>query len=191
MKYVLSTVLVFMLTAGISYAQTEELPIKLEKPDKIEKASKKERRAKRSKQYSQMLNSLVTKSSSFVSNEDQKAELIEIRNEIVFPLVNKENEYKKANSEVLKSLSNADFNVSEVNKEFKKTQALQKSIFDQYVEGLKAIKKVIGNDNYNSLFTMTKGQEKMPKAGDEKKQDKEESTKAPENKPAEENSGTE
>jgi len=192
MKYVLSAILIFMVTAGMSYAQTEDVPIKLEMPDKPEKTTKGGHfRAKQSKKYSRMLNSLVVKSSRFVKDENQKAELIEIRDEYVFNLVKKENEYKKANSEVLKSLSNADFKASKVRKEFKKAQALQISIFDEYVQGLSALKKVIGNDNYNSLFTMTKGKDKKPKADSEKKNDKDVSTEEPEKKPAEENAGTE
>jgi len=179
MKYVLSAILIFMVTAGLSYAQTKDLPIKLDKPDKAEKTSKKERpREKRSKKYSRMLNSLVVSSSRFVSDENQKAELIKIRDEYVFSLFEKENEYRKANSQILKSLSNADFNASKVKKEFTKTQALLSAIFDEYLEGLSALRKVIGNDNYNSLFTMAKGKDKRPKTDGEKKKDQEGSKKA-------------
>jgi hypothetical protein len=189
MKYVLSAILIFMVTAGMSYAQTEDVPIKLEMPDKPEKTTKGGHF--RAKKYSRMLNSLVVKSSRFISDENQKAELIEIRDEYVFDLAKKENEYKKANSEVLKLLSNADFKASKVKKEFKKTQALQSPIFDEYIQGLSALRKLIGNDNYNSLFTMTEGKDKKPKADSEEKNDKDVSKEEPGKKPAEENAGTE
>ena len=193
MKYVLSAVLVFMIASGLSYAQTDEPPIKPDMSDKVQKkAFKKEHhRGKRSKKYSGMLNSLVVRASSFASDEDQEAELIGIRDKYVFSLVEKENEYYKANSQILKSLSNADFDASEINKEFKKTQTLQEAIFNEYMEGLSALKKVIGDDNYNSLFTMTRDKGKKPKGDGEKKKDQEGSKKEPEKKPAEESTSTE
>lgn len=187
MKYILSAILVFMVTAGISYAQTEEQPVKPDNTEKIDKTTKQERsRRMRSKSYSRRLNSLVARSSRLVSDQNQKTELIKIRDEVVISLSKKENEYRRANSRILQSLSNADFDASEVKKEFEKTQALQTAVFDEYLEGLSAIRKVIGNDNYNALYTWTKGQGKKPKADGEKKKDKDVSKEEPEKKPAEE-----
>ncbi len=188
MKYIISAILVFMVTAGISYAQTEEAPVKQDSSEKIEKPAKQERhRRMRSKPYSKRLNSLVARSSRVVSDKNQTAELVEIRDEVVASLVKKEREYRRATSQLLESLSNADFDTSKVKDEFKKTQDLQTAIFDEYLEGLSAIRKIIGNENYNALYTMHKGQGKKPKADGEMKNSEEEPKTEPEKKPVEEN----
>lgn len=188
MKYVLSAILVIMVTVGISYAQPEEKPVNKSSTERIEKTTKQERhRRMRSKSYSRRLNSIVAKSTVMVSDQKQKAELMEIRDRVVASLAKKEKEYRLANAQIQKSLSNADFDAATVKKEFTKTQELQTAIFDEYLEGLSEIKKIIGDDNFNNLFTMTKGKYKKPKADGEKKKDADASKAEPEKNPAEEN----
>ena len=184
MKYVLSAILVFMVTAGMTYAQSEEQPVKTDNSEKIEKTAKQERpRRMRSKQYSRRLNSLVKRSSRVINDKSQTAELVKIRDEYVVSLDKKEDEYRNAQFQILQSLSNADYDESEVRDEFKKTQVLQTAIFEEYLKGLDALKKVIGDENYNSLYTMRNWQGKKPKAEAEKEKNKEESKTEPEKKP--------
>lgn len=186
MKYILSAILVFMVTAGMTYAQSEDQPVKTDDSEKIEKAVNQERpRRMRSRQYSRRLNSLIRKSSRVVNDKSQTDELVKIREEYVVSLDKKEGEYRSAQYQILESLSNADFDESEVKEEFKKTQVLQTAIFEEFLKGLDALKKVIGNENYNSLYTMRSWQGKKPKADGEKKKNEEESKTEPEKKPEE------
>lgn len=186
MKYVLCAVLVFMVSAGMTYAQSEEQPVKTDNSEKIENTAKQERpRRMRSKQYSRRLNSLIKRSSRVINDKSQTAELVKIRDEYVVSLDKKEDEYRNAQFQILQSLSNADYDESEVKEEFKKTQVLQTAIFEEYLKGLDALKKVIGDENYNSLYTMRNWQGKKPKAEAEKEKNKEESKTEPEKKPEE------
>ena len=178
MRILIKSVLVLMLCTGFTYAQQiEDIPLKFETPDKSGKASKRARaRGVHSRKYSKKLNSLIVRASEYASDENQQSELVKIRDEYVFSIVEKENKYKKANDEITNTLSYANFDTSNVKKEFKDTQSIQKAMFEEYLKGLSALRKLIGNDNYDNLFVSKNVKRKKPQAAEEKKEDSEVTT---------------
>ena len=151
MRFVLFSLTVLMLTAGIAMA---------EKQDKAQVPSegfKKERVVRmRGGKYSRMFISLVHKTKTLNLNDEQKDQVNKIGKEYAQIIVDDENQSRSSQREFMKQLQAAEFDPSQLKTLNKDIESANLKAADSFVDGLSKIKNAVGPDNFAKLVPLTR-----------------------------------
>lgn len=177
MNYLLAAVLAFTLTAGVTFAQNNGAKGEPKLTQSVQKSEKNLDRGREKRRqvrlYSITFNRVVTRAMKLDLDDTQKEELRKINEQYLGPIVEKEKDLQSSRRTVMHSLTNPGFNEADVKKEFEKSQALRAEMFGEYVQGLNAVKEVVGDEDYSSLFPkrMTKQGKKGAHGKDKQKKE--------------------
>lgn len=156
MNYILAAILTFTLSAGVTFAQNNGAKgePKLKQSSQKSELNPHQGREKRrqGRLYSITFNRVVSRAMKLDLDDAQKEELRKINDQYLGPIVEKEKELQSSRRTLMHSLTNPEFNEADAKKEFEKSQTLRAEMFDQYVQGLSAVKEIVGAEDYSGLF---------------------------------------
>jgi hypothetical protein len=146
MRAVVVTLIIALFTAGISFAQSSQQKVHRKKSNYSLKSS-----SYMMGDYSRMLNDMISGALRMDLSADKKTKVSKLRNEYMYQMSKDENKLRNANAAVTKMMQDPSFDPAKVKEEFGKSDALDKKIFDAYVDALASLRDTIGKENYEEL----------------------------------------
>ncbi len=109
-----------------------------------------------SDKYSKNLNMLIMRANSLGLDDKQVGELSAIQEKYVFPIIREESEFKISHLKIVKMLQDPDFDPKAVKEEMGASNKLHEKMTESYVDGLAAIRDVVGAQDFKRLRAMVK-----------------------------------
>ncbi len=150
MRFVLFSLTVLMLTAGIAMAEKQE------KNEKPREGFRKERVSRiKSGKYSRMLASMVQKTARLELTKEQKEKVKGIRAEYINPIMAEENQSRILQKQFMNQLHSSDFDSSTLKTTAKDTDKINAEIMDMFIDGIAELREIVGPKNYAKLTPVT------------------------------------
>jgi uncharacterized protein YnzC (UPF0291/DUF896 family) len=102
--------------------------------------------------YGMMIHHLLMKANNLELTDDQKKELSKINETYLYPIVQKDADFKISHIKVMDMLHDPNFDPSKVKEEIKNSNDISLAMADLYVNGLASIRKTIGVDNFKKIM---------------------------------------
>jgi hypothetical protein len=102
--------------------------------------------------YGIMLHHLLMKANDLELTDQQKKELSNVNEMNLYPIVQKEADFKISHIKVMDMLHDPNFDPSKVKEEIKNSNDINLAMADLYVDGLVSIRKTIGVDNFKKIM---------------------------------------
>jgi len=151
MKSVLIPLIIFMLTAGVAVAEKQE------KPQQPSEGFKKERVVKmRGGKYSRIFLSIVHRTKILDLDEEKTTEVNKVSKEYLLSINESEKESRSLQITFMKELNSEEFDAAKLKTEIEEINKLEKQAADKFVDGLGAIRKIVGPENFAKLTPLTK-----------------------------------
>jgi hypothetical protein len=151
MKSVLLPLLIIMLTAGVAVAEKQE------KPQQPSDGFKKERVVKmRGGKYSRMFLSIVHRTKILDLDEEKTIEVNKVGKEYISSLNESEKESRTLQIAFMNELNGEDFDEAKLKAEVDEINKLEKQSAYKFIDGLVAIRNVVGPENFAKLTPLTK-----------------------------------
>ena len=144
MRWVLFAILIFTLSAGLSYAQHKRDPARQFHPVYRTKAHG-------IGQYNVMLLDMLNGCEDLDLTDKQKKKIEEIRIKYLKPITEETTEYRKLRLSVYKSLQDPSFDTAKLKSELDKARALGKKMANQFVDGVSMLRDTLGPEKYKEL----------------------------------------
>ncbi|MGB7291724.1 MAG: hypothetical protein WBD99_06110 [Thermodesulfobacteriota bacterium] len=116
---------------------------------------------KHTSMYGMMIHHLLMKANNLELTDQQKNELSKINEMYLYPIVQKEADFKISHFKVMDMLNDPNFDPSKVKEEIKNSNDISLAMADLYVNGLVSIRKTIGLENFKKIMApmpMMRGQ---------------------------------
>lgn len=114
--------------------------------------------------YGMMIHHLLMKANNLELTDQQKKELSKINEMYLYPIIEKDADFRISHIKVMDMLHDPNFDPSKVKEQIKNSNDINLAMADLYVDGLVSIRKAIGVENFKKIMTpmpMMGGQ--MPK----------------------------
>lgn len=151
MRSALLPFLIVMLTAGIAIAENQDAQQKPTEGFKNERVIK-----MRGGKFSRMYVSVIHKTNNLGLTKEQKDEVNKLGKEYAARIIESENNSRYAQRDFLKQLQAGEFNPSQLKSLNKKSEDENLKAADSFVDGLSAIKNVVGPEKFAKLIPLTK-----------------------------------
>ncbi|HEX9665334.1 MAG TPA: hypothetical protein VGA95_02135 [Thermodesulfobacteriota bacterium] len=102
--------------------------------------------------YGMMIHHLLMKANNLELTDQQKKELSKINEMFLYPIVQKEADFKISHIKVMDLLHDPNFDPSKVKEEIKNSNDINLAMADLYVNGLVSIRKTIGLENFKTIM---------------------------------------
>lgn len=146
MRSVICAVLIFMLAAGLSYAQ--------QKPTPPRQSYRGYTPAVRGiGHYNAMLESMLDISAGMELTDKQMKKMEEIRIKYLKPIAEEMREFRKLHLSIYKTLQDPSFDSAKVKSELDKADALSKKMAYQFVDGVSMLRDTLGPEKYKEMNT--------------------------------------
>ena len=130
--------------------------------------------------YSMMVHHVLMKANTLDLTDAQKKELANIQDKYLYPLVQKEADFKISHMKIMSMLQDPNFDASKVKAEIKASNDINLELANMSIDALTAIRKTIGIDKFKKISGM------MSMMGSGMMMGEEEKEKMMEEKPAQE-----
>lgn len=151
MRSLLLPLLIFMLVAGVAIA---------EKQDKYERPSegfKKERVVKmRGGKYSRIFLSIVHRTKNLDLDDEKKAEISKEANKYLSSINESEKESRNLQIAFMRQLDSEEFDAAKLKTDIKEINKLEQQSAYNFIDGMQAIRKIVGPENFAELTPFTK-----------------------------------
>jgi hypothetical protein len=102
--------------------------------------------------YGIMLHHTLMKANSLELTDGQKKELSSVNDMYLYPIVQKEADFKISHLKVMDMLHDPNFDPAKVKEEIKNSHEINLAMADLYVNGLVSIRKTIGVENFKKIM---------------------------------------
>jgi Spy/CpxP family protein refolding chaperone len=109
--------------------------------------------------YSMMVQHVIMKANTLDLTDAQKKELVNIEEKYLYPLVQKEADFKISHMKIMSMLRDPNFDPSKVKAEIKASNDINLEMANMSIDALAAIRNAIGLENFKKARLM------MPKIG--------------------------
>jgi len=151
MKSVLIPLLIFVLTAGVAVAEKQD------KPKEPAEGFKKERVVKmRGGKYSRMFLSIVHRTKILDLDEEKNAEISKEGKKYLTSISKSEKESRNLQIAFMKELNGEEFDAAKLKTDIEEINKLDQQTADEFIDGLEAIRKIVGPENFAKLTPLTK-----------------------------------
>lgn len=107
---------------------------------------------KHTSMYGMMIHHLLMKANSLDLTAEQKKELSKVNETYLYPIVQKDADFKISHIKVMDMLYDPNFDPAKVKAEIKNSNDISLAMADLYVNGLVSIRKTIGVDNFKKIM---------------------------------------
>jgi len=112
--------------------------------------------------YSMMVHHVIMKANDLDLTETQKKEIAGLNDKYLYPLVQKEADFRTAHMKVIDMMKDPNFDATALKTEIKSSNELNTDMADMMVDALASARKTLGPDNFKKCMTMDW---KMTKSG--------------------------
>jgi uncharacterized protein YnzC (UPF0291/DUF896 family) len=105
--------------------------------------------------YGMMIHHLLMKANNLELTDEQKKELSKINEMYLYPIVQKDADFKISHIKVMDMLHDPNFDPLKVKEEIKNSNDISLAMADLYVNGLVSIRKTIGLENFKKIMAPT------------------------------------
>jgi hypothetical protein len=161
MKRLIGFVLVLMCLASLSFAQqmpeqeTRQGQQMMDIGNMMEKMKGMKDHMKsgmHSTMYTMMIHHILIETNTLDINEAQKNELSAIKEKYLYPIVQKEADFKISHMKIMDMLHDPNFDAEKLRSEIKKSNQINLDLSDMMIDALTSIRKAIGLDNYEQIM---------------------------------------
>jgi Spy/CpxP family protein refolding chaperone len=110
---------------------------------------------KHTSMYGMMIHHLLMKANSLELTDEQKKELSKINETYLYPIIQKDADFKISHIKVMDMLHDPNFDPAKVKEEIKNSNDISLAMADLYVNGLVSIRKTIGVENFKKIMAPT------------------------------------
>lgn len=107
---------------------------------------------KQSSIYGMMLHHALMKANDLDLTPEQKKELSNVNETYLYPIVQKDADFKISHIKVMDMLHDPNFDPSKIKEELKNSNDINLAMADLYVDGLVSIRKTIGLENFKKIM---------------------------------------
>ncbi len=163
MKRLIGFVLVLMCLASLSFAQqmpeqeTRQGQQMMDMGNMMEKMKGMKDHMKsgmHSTMYTMMIHHILIETNTLDINEAQKNELSAIKEKYLYPIVQKEADFKISHMKIMDMLHDPNFDAEKLRSEIKISNQINLDLSDMMIDALTSIRKAIGLDNYEQIMKM-------------------------------------
>ncbi len=116
--------------------------------------------------YSMMVHHIMMKATTLDLTDAQKKELTEINGKYLYPIVQKEADFKISHMKIMDTLHDSNFDPAKLKSEIKTSNQLSLETADMMVDALAAIRKTVGPENFKQCMQMMPMNWGMMKSGE-------------------------
>jgi Spy/CpxP family protein refolding chaperone len=151
MRSVLLFLLILMLVAGAAIAEKQD------KPERPSEGFKKERVFKmRGGKYSRMFLSIVHRTKNLDLDDEKKAEISKEAKKYLSSINESEKESRSLQIAFMKQLNSEEFDAAKLKTDIKEINKLEQQSAYNFIDGMQAIRKIAGPENFAELTPFTK-----------------------------------
>ena len=166
MKRFIYSIIILLCFTGFSFAQQmteqegEQQKKMMEKMDmgkmmEMKKGMKDHMQSgMHSMKYSMIVHHILMKANAIDLTDVQKKELADIKIEYLYPMVQKESDFKISHMKIMDMFHNPEFNTAKLKSEIKTSNQLNLELANMMVDALTATRKSIGLDNFKKIMKM-------------------------------------
>lgn len=107
-----------------------------------------------SMKYSMIVHHILMKANALDLTDVQKKELADIKIEYLYPMVQKESDFKISHMKIMDMFHNPEFDTAKLKSEIKTSNQLNLELANMMVDALTATRKSIGLDNFKKIMKM-------------------------------------
>jgi hypothetical protein len=116
--------------------------------------------------YSMMVHHIIMKATTLDLTSAQKKELTEINGKYLYPIVQKEADFKISHMKIMDMMHDSNFDPAKLKSEIKTSNQLNLETADMMVDALAAIRKAVGPENFKQCMQMMPMNSGMMKSGE-------------------------
>ena len=116
--------------------------------------------------YSMMVHHIMMKATTLDLTDAQKKEFAGINEKYLYPIVQKEADFKISQMKIMDMIHDPDFDPAKLKSEIKTSNQLNLETADMMVDALAAVRKTLGPENFKQCMQMMPMNQGMMKSGE-------------------------
>ncbi len=102
--------------------------------------------------YGMMIHHLLVQANNLELTDDQKKELSKINETYLYPIIQKDADFRISHIKIMDMLHDPSFDPAKVKEQIKNSNDINLAMADLYVDGLVSIRKAIGTENFKKIM---------------------------------------